>query len=128
MVRELREHQDPSKLVKRTGDGNNDHPLVLAMVKNNIREPGPIVFGRSTVAKRFARPWHDAGRSDPRGEDGPAARPRRGRLPTGMKWEFTRAGGGGERYVICNADEGEPGTFKDRVILTESDPTASSRA
>jgi [NiFe] hydrogenase diaphorase moiety large subunit len=40
-------------------------------------------------------------------------------FPAGMKWEFTRASGGDQRYVICNADEGEPGTFKDRVILTE---------
>ncbi len=36
-----------------------------------------------------------------------------------MKWEFTRAASGSPKYVICNADEGEPGTFKDRVILTE---------
>ena len=40
-------------------------------------------------------------------------------FPTGMKWEFTRAASGSPKYVICNADEGEPGTFKDRVILTE---------
>jgi [NiFe] hydrogenase diaphorase moiety large subunit len=36
-----------------------------------------------------------------------------------MKWEFTRAAPGEKRYLVCNADEGEPGTFKDRVILTE---------
>jgi NADH-quinone oxidoreductase subunit F len=42
-------------------------------------------------------------------------------FPTGMKWEFTRKAAGGEKYVICNADEGEPGTFKDRLIL-EGDP------
>jgi [NiFe] hydrogenase diaphorase moiety large subunit len=36
-----------------------------------------------------------------------------------MKWEFTRQASGAKRYVVCNADEGEPGTFKDRVILTE---------
>jgi len=36
-----------------------------------------------------------------------------------MKWEFTRSAPGNEKYVVCNADEGEPGTFKDRVILTE---------
>ena len=36
-----------------------------------------------------------------------------------MKWEFTRAAASDQRYLICNADEGEPGTFKDRVILTE---------
>ncbi len=42
-------------------------------------------------------------------------------FPTGMKWEFTRKAPGTEKYVICNADEGEPGTFKDRLIL-EGDP------
>jgi len=42
-------------------------------------------------------------------------------FPTGTKWEFTRKAPGEEKYVICNADEGEPGTFKDRLIL-EGDP------
>jgi NADH-quinone oxidoreductase subunit F len=42
-------------------------------------------------------------------------------FPTGLKWEFTRKAAGEEKYVICNADEGEPGTFKDRLIL-EGDP------
>ena len=36
---------------------------------------------------------------------------------TGMKWQFCRQASGGERYVVCNADEGEPGTFKDRILL-----------
>jgi [NiFe] hydrogenase diaphorase moiety large subunit len=40
-------------------------------------------------------------------------------FPTGLKWEFCRRAKGEKHYVICNADEGEPGTFKDRVILTE---------
>jgi len=42
-------------------------------------------------------------------------------FPTGLKWEFTRKASGDEKYIICNADEGEPGTFKDRLIL-EGDP------
>ncbi len=37
---------------------------------------------------------------------------------TGMKWKFTAAERDSEKYVVCNADEGEPGTFKDREILT----------
>ncbi len=37
---------------------------------------------------------------------------------TGMKWKFCRAATGDAHYVICNADEGEPGTFKDRILLT----------
>ena len=39
-------------------------------------------------------------------------------FPTGLKWEACRNAKGTEHYVVCNADEGEPGTFKDRVLLT----------
>ncbi|MDX9855140.1 MAG: NADH-quinone oxidoreductase subunit J/K, partial [Tenuifilaceae bacterium] len=38
-------------------------------------------------------------------------------FPTAMKWKFTSEQPEKERFVICNADEGEPGTFKDREIL-----------
>ncbi|MCY3832665.1 MAG: NADH-quinone oxidoreductase subunit NuoF [Chloroflexi bacterium] len=38
-------------------------------------------------------------------------------FPTGLKWKFTRAADGDEKYVVCNADESEPGTFKDRVLM-----------
>ena len=41
-------------------------------------------------------------------------------FPTGNKWKFCRAATGDEKYIICNADEGEPGTFKDRALLTYS--------
>ena len=40
-------------------------------------------------------------------------------FPTGVKWNFAAAAKADEKFVICNADEGEPGTFKDRVILQE---------
>lgn len=42
-------------------------------------------------------------------------------FPTGMKWEFASKSPGKERYVLCNADEGEVGTFKDRYVL-QNDP------
>ncbi len=38
-------------------------------------------------------------------------------FPTGIKWEFVSNEKEREKYVICNADEGEPGTFKDKVLL-----------
>jgi [NiFe] hydrogenase diaphorase moiety large subunit len=38
-------------------------------------------------------------------------------FPTGLKWKFAAMSKNAEKYVICNADEGEPGTFKDRDIL-----------
>lgn len=40
-------------------------------------------------------------------------------FPTGLKWKLTGEAEGDTKYVICNADEGEPGTFKDREILTQ---------
>lgn len=40
-------------------------------------------------------------------------------FPAGMKWKFAAAEPDGEKYVIANADEGEPGTFKDRYIMEE---------
>jgi NADH:ubiquinone oxidoreductase subunit F (NADH-binding)/(2Fe-2S) ferredoxin len=42
-------------------------------------------------------------------------------FPTGLKWEFTQKAVGDAKYVICNADEGDPGAFMDRSIL-EGDP------
>ncbi len=42
-------------------------------------------------------------------------------FPTGKKWELTRASEGKQKYVVCNADEGDPGAFMDRSIL-EGDP------
>ncbi len=124
IVRELREHMDPQRLVHTFGDGNNGHRLVQAMVENNIREAGPIVLSPlrrgEAVAKALGMSPVEVIRalktSRLRGRGGAG-------FPTGMKWEFARAaeppGGETRRFVICNADEGEPGTFKDRVILTE---------
>ena len=44
-------------------------------------------------------------------------------FPTGVKWEFAQATPGDTKYVLCNADEGDPGAFMDRSIL-EADPHA----
>jgi NADH:ubiquinone oxidoreductase subunit F (NADH-binding)/(2Fe-2S) ferredoxin len=42
-------------------------------------------------------------------------------FPTGLKWDLTRKADADQKYIICNADEGEPGNFKDRLVL-EGDP------
>ncbi len=42
-------------------------------------------------------------------------------FPTGMKWKFCRQAAGDEKFVLCNADEGDPGAYMDRSVL-ESDP------
>lgn len=46
-----------------------------------------------------------------------------GGFPTGLKWEITRKSEADQKYVVCNADEGDPGAFMDRSIL-EGDPHA----
>lgn len=120
IVRELREHANPARLVRRFGDGNNAHPLVRAMVENNVRRAGPIVFSaehrgeaiRKALAISPAEVIRAVKTARLRGRGGAG-------FPTGMKWEFARAASGARKYVFCNADEGEPGTFKDRVLLTE---------
>jgi NADH:ubiquinone oxidoreductase subunit F (NADH-binding) len=58
---------------------------------------------------------------------GPAARARRRRLPDRVKWNFAAAQKSDEKYIICNADEGDPGAFMDRSTI-EGDPHTSSRA
>ncbi|HLA86400.1 MAG TPA: NAD(P)H-dependent oxidoreductase subunit E [Anaerolineales bacterium] len=40
-------------------------------------------------------------------------------FPTGVKWEGAAKADGSQKYVICNADESEPGTFKDRILLLD---------
>lgn len=120
IVRVLREHGDPKRLVGRLGDGQNGHPLVRSMVHNNIRKTGPVILADYTpnaglqkaIAMSPMEVIRDVKTSRVRGRGGAG-------FPAGMKWEFTRASEGTDKYVICNADEGEPGTFKDRVLLTE---------
>ena len=105
LVAELKKGTDPRKLVARTGDGNNASELVRSMVENNLRQTGPVVFApmeqgvalKKAVAMSPQEVIRDVKASRLRGR-----------------------GGAGFPAVICNADEGEPGTFKDRVILTEA--------
>jgi [NiFe] hydrogenase diaphorase moiety large subunit len=120
IVAQLKKHLDPSRLVHSFGDGNNAHDLVRSSVYNNIRQSGEVIFCdrkdddglKKSLNMTPAEVIRDVKTARLRGRGGAG-------FPTGMKWEFTRAAEGDRRYVICNADEGEPGTFKDRVILTE---------
>lgn len=120
IVRALKADPDPQKLVKTYGDGNNSHALVSAMVNNNINKKGPVIFSDFTsgnglekaVAMSPVEVIREVKAARLRGRGGAG-------FPAGMKWDFTRAAAGERKCIICNADEGEPGTFKDRVLLTE---------
>ena len=120
VVKGLKEHGEPKKLIKRLGDGNNAHELVKAMVHNNVRRTGQVIFApfepgsalRKALSMSPVEVIKEVKTARLRGRGGAG-------FPTGLKWEFTRGAEGDEKYVLCNADEGEPGTFKDRVLLTE---------
>jgi len=90
------------------------------MVKNNLFAKGKVLFSDYEMGKALKKALEHSPEeivemvkaSNLRGRGGAG-------FPTGLKWEFCRREEGDEVYLICNADEGEPGTFKDRVIMTE---------
>jgi len=120
MIEELREHMDPAKLVHKYGNGNNAHDLVRSVVDNNLRQPGEVIFGAHQAEEGLTKALSMTPAEVIREVKTARLRGRGGAgFPTGMKWDFTRQAAGDRKAVICNADEGEPGTFKDRVIMTE---------
>ncbi len=119
IVADMRQGKPVESMITAYGDGNNAHPLVKSMVKNNIRKTGPVCLGEYEAGKALSRALtmgskaviDEVKNANLRGRGGAG-------FPAGMKWQFC-ANEVGDRYVFCNADEGEPGTFKDRVLLTE---------
>lgn len=120
IVAGMKAGKDVKDLVKEYGDGANQSDLIRAMVKNNIMRKGTVLFApfeqgsaiKAALSKKPEDVIEEVKIANLRGRGGAG-------FPTGMKWEFCRKAEGAKHYVICNADEGEPGTFKDRVILTE---------
>ncbi|PKL40702.1 MAG: hypothetical protein CVV44_03605 [Spirochaetae bacterium HGW-Spirochaetae-1] len=120
IVAGMKAGKDAGTLVKEQGDGQNQSALIKSMVNNNIMKKGQVLLApfESGAAVKKAASMSQTGvieemkKSNLRGRGGAG-------FPTGMKWEFTGKSAGDKKYVVCNADEGEPGTFKDRVILTE---------
>ena len=90
-----------------------------AEVQPNLRQGGAVIMAPfengTAVRKALSMSPEDVieevNKSKLRGRGGAG-------FPTGMKWSFCRKAKG-THYLVCNADEGEPGTFKDRLILTE---------
>jgi NADH-quinone oxidoreductase subunit F len=57
----------------------------------------------------------------------PAGRSRRRAFPTGRKWDAVARAAALPHYLVCNADESEPGTFKDRVLMKRIRSPSSKR-
>lgn len=120
LVAGMKNGKDVGSLVTKYGDGQNSSELVKSMVVNNIRRKGDVLFApftKGSAVKKAASMQpadivEEIKKSNIRGRGGAG-------FPVGMKWDFTAKSQANKKYIICNADEGEPGTFKDRVILTE---------
>lgn len=95
-----------------------DWPAEFFQVDDNIYKPGlllsqGIVHGQAlkkAMARSLKQTLAEIDQSGLRGRGGAG-------FKTAMKWQFCSEETETERYVVCNADEGEPGTFKDRVLL-----------
>jgi [NiFe] hydrogenase diaphorase moiety large subunit len=88
-------------------------------VEDNIRKKGPLLESQITpgAVLRSALALEPPAIVDAIKSSGLRGRGGAG-YPTGTKWEGCLKATGSVKHVVCNADEGEPGTFKDRVLLT----------
>ncbi len=120
MVAGMKAGKNVQDMVTEFGDGANQSEFIRSMVKNNIMRKGPVLFApyemgsslKAALSKKPEDVIDEIKLGNLRGRGGAG-------FPTGMKWDFCRKSEGAKKFVVCNADEGEPGTFKDRVILTE---------
>lgn len=121
LIRDIKEGKKVDDLYSASyGDGANRDESVKSVVSNNIRKMGPILDPNYKIGQAIKKIIEmtpeevitEVKNSSVRGRGGAG-------FPTGLKWEFCRNAKGEQKYIFCNADEGEPGTFKDRVILTE---------
>lgn len=122
LVKDLRQGKTlQESIYENNGDGNNADPDMNSMVFNNIRKASILLkkdYNHFDVLTKKIKEYSPEDiikiveESNLRGRGGAG-------FPTGLKWRFGRRIEGEHRVIICNADEGEPGTFKDRVLLTE---------
>ncbi len=96
----------------------SEWPRELFQVEDNIIKPGLLLSQtispgsalQATIKRGLKETLSEIDKSGLRGRGGAG-------FKTAMKWKFCSEEPEQQRYVVCNADEGEPGTFKDRVLL-----------
>lgn len=120
LIKGFREGKSVESMVNSYGGGQNQSELIKSMVTNNLNRRGAVIFSDYTSGEALKKLpsmkpkeiIEEVKNSNLRGRGGAG-------FPTGLKWEFCTRAESKEKYILCNADEGEPGTFKERVILTE---------
>ena len=107
-------------LISHRFDELSPYARATRMVRNNIKHAGAVLLGPvpddagldKALAQTPDQIIDQIEASGLRGCGGAG-------FTTGRKWRFASQADADRRFIICNADEGEPGTFKDRVLLTE---------
>ncbi len=89
-------------------------------IDKNKKRTGPVIFSKYTRGAGIKKAL-ELGREDILFELKSSGLKGRGGagFPTATKWMLTAAANADKKFIVCNADEGEPGTFKDRVLLLE---------
>jgi len=122
IVAALRAGKSAAEIADPAGHAPSSRSYVDAIVDSNIRKTGDVFFKAGIDYAAVLRACLDQTpdeviqtitESNLRGRGGAG-------FPAGLKLRLARDAGSTEKYIICNADEGEPGTFKDRVLLTRS--------
>ena len=107
-------------IIKDCRRGNFEKRNDMADVADNIKKVGPILEGAETPFAGLKKAL-ELSRADlikTIRDSGLKGRGGAG-FPTALKWQIAAASQGDKKYVVCNADEGEPGTFKDRLLLKQ---------
>ena len=122
IINDLKRGRSPVAIANPTGEKAFSQAYVKTIAKSQIHRQGPVFFKpqrdyQALLAQSLARSPESIIKtitdSRLRGRGGAG-------FPTGLKWQLAHDAQGAQKYIICNADEGEPGTFKDRALLTES--------
>ncbi len=122
IIRQLKQGRTAVEIANPSGIESKDSAYIHAMVAENIRTESKVMFKAGRDYQTILKTCLDKDpeqiiatmiASNLRGRGGAG-------FPTGLKWKMGREAEGAEKYIICNADEGEPGTFKDRVLLSHS--------
>ncbi|SON53972.1 NAD-reducing hydrogenase HoxS subunit alpha [Hartmannibacter diazotrophicus] len=121
IVSALKKVTDENSLPLFPGADAASADLAKAKVETFLEQAGPVVFQtgaepgaglKAALARTPEEVIQEITRARLRGRGGAG-------FPTGLKWKLCRQSISEAHHVVCNADEGEPGTFKDRVLLAE---------
>ena len=120
IARALQSEARPQDLISPQFDALSPYERVTMAVDSNIKHAGEVLLGpvpRDAGLEKASvlQPEQIVAEVEASGLRGCGG----AGFTTGAKWRLAAAEADTDRFVFCNADEGEPGTFKDRVLLTE---------